>query len=404
MRKHFILTTMLVMSLMALHAGGYQVRLQSNRSTGMGLTGTALQMGATSMFYNPGALAMLKTKTDFSLGASGIISRISFQKFESDLLAETDNSMSTPFYFYGAGKINEKWSVGLAVYTPYGSSSKWEDDWAGRLLIQNIALQAIFFQPTIAFKINEKIGIGAGLVYATGKVELQKGLNYGPDSYVKLNGNTSNIGFNAGLYFNASDKLSFGLNYRSEIMMEITGGDAEFNVPASVGATIPAENKFDATLPLPANLDFGIGYQATEKLLLSAEVNYVMWGTYKELEFKFENQGDILNSVNPRDYKNTIIPRIGAEYVYSDLLTFRVGGYYDPSPTNEDYFTPETVSLDNIAFTLGVSITPTEKLSIDLSYLQISGLQSSKNYKPEQFGGTYKTAAYIPGIGVSYRF
>lgn len=404
MRKQFILTTLLVMSFIALHAGGYQVRLQSNRSTGMGLTGTALQMGASSMFYNPGALAMMQSKTDFSLGASGIISRISFRKFESDIIAETDNSMSTPFYVYGAGKINEKWSVGLAIYTPYGSSSKWEDSWAGRLLIQNIALQAIFFQPTIAYKISDKIGIGAGLVYATGKVELQKGLNYGSDSYVNLEGSTSNIGFNAGLYFQASDELSFGLNYRSEVVMEISGGDATFNVPTAVGASIPATNKFDAALPMPANLDFGVSYQATEKLLVSAEINYVMWETYKELEFKFEQQGELLNSVNTRDYKNTFIPRIGAEYVFSDMLTFRVGGYYDPSPTNEKYFTPETVSLDNVAFTLGLSITPTENLSIDLSYLQISGLEANKTYEPEQFGGTYKSAAYIPGIGVSYRF
>jgi long-chain fatty acid transport protein len=322
---------------------------------------------------------MMQSKADFSLGISGINSLISFQKFESDITAETDNSMSTPFYVYGAGKINEKWSVGLAIYTPYGNSSKWEDSWAGRLLIQNIALQAIFFQPTIAYKISDKIGIGAGLVYATGKVEIQKGLNYGPDSYVYLDGSTSNIGFNIGLYFEAIDKLSFGLNYRSEIVMEVSGGDATFNVPAAVGTSIPASNKFDAALPMPANLDFGVSYQATEKLLLSAEINYVMW-------------------------ENTIIPRIGIEYVYSDLLTFRIGGYYDPSPANEKYFTPETVSLNNLAFTLGLSITPSEKLSIDLSYLQIHGLQATKTYEPDQFGGTYETAAYIPGIGVSYRF
>jgi long-chain fatty acid transport protein len=404
MRKQFILTTLLVMSFIALHAGGYQVRLQSSRSIGMGLTGTALQMGASSMFYNPGALAMMQSKADFSLGISGINSLISFQKFESDITAETDNSMSTPFYVYGAGKINEKWSVGLAIYTPYGNSSKWEDSWAGRLLIQNIALQAIFFQPTIAYKISDKIGIGAGLVYATGKVEIQKGLNYGPDSYVYLDGSTSNIGFNIGLYFEAIDKLSFGLNYRSEIVMEVSGGDATFNVPAAVGTSIPASNKFDAALPMPANLDFGVSYRATEKLLLSAEINYVMWEAYKELEFKFEQQGELLNSINIRDFKNTIIPRIGIEYVYSDLLTFRIGGYYDPSPANEKYFTPETVSLNNLAFTLGLSITPSEKLSIDLSYLQIHGLQATKTYEPDQFGGTYETAAYIPGIGVSYRF
>lgn len=404
MRKLFIFSMLLAMSYLTTQAGGYQVRLQSNRSTGMGLTGTGLQMGASSMFFNPGALSMMETKMDFSAGLSGIISKISFQKTGQNLVSETDNKLGTPFYIYGAGKINEKWAVGLAIYTPYGSSAKWEDDWAGRLLIQDIALQAIFIQPTVSYKITDKLGIGAGLVYTIGSVKLSKGLNYGPDSYVELDGSASGIGFNLGAFYVASEKLSLGINYRSEMTMDVSGGDAKFNVPFALSTTIPAENKFSASLPLPANLDFGVSYQATEKLLLAAEVNWVMWGTYESLEFTFEEKGELLNSVNPRQYKDTFIPRIGAEYQLNDMFTFRAGAYYDPSPTNEDYFTPETVSLDNLAFTLGVSIYPTERLSIDLSYLQISGLEAKKTYQPDNFGGTYKSSAFIPGFGLSYRF
>lgn len=404
MRKLFIFTMLLAMSHLTTQAGGYQVRLQSSRSTGMGVTGTGMQMGASSMFFNPGALSMMETKTDFSIGASGIISKISFQKSGQNLVSETDNKLSTPFYVYGAGKIGEKLAVGLAIYTPYGSSAEWEDDWVGRLLIRNIALQAIYFQPTVSYQVSDKLGIGAGLVYTIGSVTLEKGLNYGPDSYVELDGSTSSLGFNLGVFYTATEKLSIGIDYRSEIMMDVTDGDAKFHVPASVGASIPAENKFSASLPLPANLDFGVSYQATEKLLLAAEVNWAMWGTYETLEFTFEEKGELLNSKSPREYKDTFIPRIGAEYQLNDKFTLRAGAYYDQSPTNEDYFTPETVSLDNLAFTLGVGFHPSERLSIDLSYLQISGLEAKKNYQPDNFGGTYKSAAFIPGFGLSYRF
>ncbi len=37
--------------------------------------------------------------------------------------------------------------LGLSVYTPYGSTVKWEDDWAGSHLVNNIELQAIYIQP-----------------------------------------------------------------------------------------------------------------------------------------------------------------------------------------------------------------------------------------------------------------
>jgi long-chain fatty acid transport protein len=313
--------------------------------------------------------------------------------------------MSTPLYVYGAGKISEKWTVGLGVYTPFGSSAKWADDWAGKLLIQNIALKAIFVQPTVAYKINDKLGIGAGFVYAHGTVTLEKGLNYGPDAGVKLEGTSSNMGFNVGVFYTPCEKIAVGVNYRSKVLAEVKGGDATFTVPQIVQLKgIVTENKFDATLPMAGNLDVGVSYQASEKLLVSLEVNWVMWSSYDTLNFVFEEKGDLLNSSNPRLYKDSFIPRVGFEYILNDMVTLRAGGYYDPSPTDESYITPETVSLNTLAFTLGLSINPTEKLSIDLSYLQLAGLKAEKTYLPDSFGGTYKSAAYIPGIGVSYHF
>ncbi|MBU1011098.1 MAG: outer membrane protein transport protein [Bacteroidetes bacterium] len=404
MRKTIFTMMMTALAINFAFAGGYQVRLQGNKNTGMGLTGTALNMGSSSIFYNPGALTMMSQKLDFSLGASAILSNVTFEKSGSNYQAQTDNKPSTPFYVYGAGKINDKWVVGLGIYTPYGSASVWDDNWAGKLLIQNIALRAIFYQPTVAYKINDKIGIGAGLVYATGKVTIEKGLNYSPTSKATLEGNAASIGFNAGVYFTPTEKLAVGIDYRSKINMDVKDGDATFTLPSALYNTLPADNKFDASLPLPANLDFGVSYKASDKLLLSLELNWVMWGTYDSLKFTFKEKGELLNSSNPRLYRDSFIPRFGAQYKLNDMVCLRAGGYYDPTPTNEDYFTPETVSLNTIAFTLGLSVTPVKNLTIDLSYLQLSGMKAEKSYAPDNFSGTFKSTAAIPGLGLSYRF
>jgi long-chain fatty acid transport protein len=404
MKKLILSISFILGSSFMLWAGGYQVRLQGNKNTGMGLTGVGLNLGSSSVFFNPGALSMMKQKADFSLGASMILSGVAFEKSGTDYRAETESKPGTPFYAYGAGKINDRWTVGLGVYTPFGSTTTWPEDWAGKLLIQNISLQAIFFQPTVAFKVSDKIGIGAGFVYATGKVSIERGLNYSPTSQVALEGNGSNIGFNAGIFVQATEKLAFGVDYRSKIMMEVAGGTASFNLPEVLYNTLPKENEFDAELPLPANLDFGLSFQASEKLMLAFELNWVMWGVYDSLKFSFKEKGELLNSSNPRKYKDSFIPRIGASYHVNDNLCVRLGGYYDPSPTSEEYFTPETVSLNTVAFTFGLSYMPTKNLSIDLSYLQTIGLKSERSYDPEQFSGYYKTAASIPGIGISYRF
>ena len=404
MRRITLLLLSIVLVSATAFAGGYQVRLQGNKQNGFGLVGTPLSWGASSMFYNPGALSFMKDKMHFEVGASAIMSNVSFQRTGSSVTEETDNPLGTPFYVYGAGKINEMITVGIAVYTPYGSSAKWQDDWSGKFLIQNISLKAIFIQPTISFNINDKFGIGAGFVYTTGGVEINKALNYGSNSTVNLDANASGMGYNLGLFYKASDKLSLGLNYRSRINMKVEGGDAKFTVPSSLNTLIPETNTFDTELPLPGNLDFGVAYQATDKLLIAFELDWVMWGTYDTLSFTFHENGDLLSSNNPREYKDTFIPRIGIQYDMMDNLQLRAGAYYDTSPTNSDYFTPETVSLNTFAYTLGLSYSPIDMLSIDLSFLQLFGQKSDMAYTPDNFEGTYQTITYIPGLGVSLRF
>lgn len=404
MKKGMLLLLMLPICSMSLIGGGYQVRLQGQKQTGIGLIGTPFSWDASSMFYNPGGLALYEGKFSFSGGVSPIFAHQVFQKTGADYQARTDNPVSFPLYFYGAGKIKDFLAVGVAVYTPYGSTLKWDGGWAGRYLVQDISLRAFFIQPTVAYQYKDKFGIGAGFVYVTGSFELNRALPYNDNSTVNLQGKASNIGFNAGIFYRPAEKLSIGVSYRSKIMMDVEDGDAIFVVPPAIGGSVPEKNTFAAELPLPGNLDFGLAYQVSDNLLLAAELNWIQWSTYENLDFTFEENGELLDSSNPREYKDSFIPRLGAEYKLNDKYVFRAGIYFDPTPTNEAYFSPETVSLNTIAFTLGASIMPVKGLSIDLSYLQLNGLEADKNYSPAEFSGTYKSVAFIPGIGLTYQF
>lgn len=387
----------------SVYAGGYQVRLQGQKQTGLGLIGTPFAFGASSIFFNPGSLSFMETNYDIEFGVSIIKSNVTFQKDFSNYQAQTDNPLKPPFYLYGAAKINEKLVVGFGVYTPFGSTSVWDDDWAGKMLIQEIALKAIYFQPTISYKINDNWGFGAGFVFATGEVSLQKGLPYSATANAKLDGKTHNFGYNVGLYYQGN-KFSFGIDYRSKIQMELKDSEAIFSIPASLQTTVPPTNTFSAELPMPANLDFGVAYIVNDKLTLAAEINYVFWSTYESLSFTFSEKGDLLNSVNIRNYKNSLIVRLGGIYKLNEKLTLSAGAYYDPSPADEKYFTPETVTLNTIAFTFGATYMVNEKLEITATYLQTNGLEAKKAYEPSNFSGTYQTLAAIPGFGISYHF
>ncbi|MHC1707223.1 MAG: OmpP1/FadL family transporter [Bacteroidales bacterium] len=409
MRKTILLIMFLFMiGSYSVFAGGFQVSLHGQKQIGMGSVGTSLVPDASCMFYNPGGLGFMKQKFSVSAGVSFLRSFAVFQKAGlSDYQATTENPLGTPFTFYLASKLNDKLSIGMAVNTPYGNKLKWKDEWAGRYLIRDISLAAIFFQPTVSYKICDRISIGAGFVLASGSVDLNKALPVtfqdGSDGSVNIKGNTMSYGFNAGILVRPIEKLSIGLDYRSKVEMSLSGADAKFTVPQSLSTNFPAENKVDVTLPCAANLDFGASYELNDNLTLGFSLNYVFWDIYDSLNFDFEtNTSALADSRNPREYSNTLIIRAGGQYKINDKITVRAGGYYDPSPVNDEYFTPETPSLNITALSCGLSYSPMPKLTIDASFLYLMGQESEMTYSPDNFGGTYKTRFYIPGIGLSY--
>lgn len=402
--KKTLLFPLLTSIPMLMFAGGFQVNLQGNKQTGMGHLGTGLTLGASNVYFNPGSMGFLDKKFSSEVGGSFITSEVAFQDQSTGITERTNNPLGTPFYAYASYKVTDKFSAGIGVYTPFGSTVDWGKEWSGSKLIQDISLRAIFIQPTVSYKITDKIGFGAGLNIVSGSVELNRELDapFGDDNTVNLQGSTVAFGFNAGLYIQASEKLSFGLTYRSQVDVELKEGDATFSVDPLLATTLP-NTTFDATLPLPSTITFGIGYQINEKWLVSIEESFVQWSAYESLDFDFAN-ASTPDSKNARNYEDAIIVRAGVQYTASEKLDLRAGFYYDQSPIQDDYFSPETPNSDNYGITLGASFDPTEKFGIDASILYIIGSERESYYQPEGFGGKYASRSFIPGIGLHYNF
>ncbi len=407
MHKTFLSIFITINICFSLQAGGYQVSLHSHRNMGMGLIGTSLNLDASTVFYNPGAISALPGKFSFAGGTSFITSTTVFELApDSHYQSVTDNPPSTPFYFYGAYQVNDKWGVGFAVNTPYGSSLEWEEGWAGRFLIKDITLRNFTFQPTLSYQINENISAGAGLVYATGNFALSRNLpvqGEQSEGEIQLGGETDAWGYNAGILVTLNNTVNIGISYRSRIDMEIDDGYVDISVPETLNSLFPGSTNLSTSLPLPANFDFGLSYHQEGIFMAGISINYVFWDAYESLNFDFsENTTSLADSENPREYSNTLIIRAGGEYHLSDNFMIRAGAYYDPSPVNKTYFSPETPGLNNTGITTGLSFFPLEGLMIDAGFIYLMGQQTTATYEPANFGGKYKSNAYITGLGITY--
>lgn len=397
------------------YAGGYRVSVQGQRALAMGHTGVAVVNSAELGFFNPAGLVHLENQLTISAGVSAVFSEVAWQNENTGEVARTDNPAGTPFYFNASYKLNDNLAVGLSVYTPYGSTVKWEDDWAGSHLVNNIELQAIYIQPLISYKIADFVSIGGGPIFVTGAVNFNRNLTR---TLTDIDGNRSNVtidasgvnefGWSAGALFTATEDLKIGVNYRSEIIMNAEGGEADFqNIPNTPLAPFE-DTTFDAELPLPAELTVGLSYELNEKWLLAFDFNRTYWGVYESLDITFAN-GTV--SSNPRAYEDSNTWRFGAQYLATEKLTLRAGYYLDESPVQPGYFAPETPRNDSMGFTGGLSLDVTSRLAIDASfaYIRFDEVDASydqyvdENGQNVPFGGTYKSVAFIPGLGVTYK-
>ena len=428
MRKLLSLTVAALATTSAF-AGGYRIAMQGQKQLAMGHTGVAVVNSAESTFFNPAGLSFLENRFNASVGGNYLSSHTKYQSVENNLAFESKNA-GTPFSAYLSYRINDWLTAALGVYSPYGSTVEWDKNWAGSHLVNKISLQAIYIQPTLSIKLSDYFSIGGGPIYAIGGVEFDKNLFRG-EGVVDDNGNRPNVliedsgigawGYNVGFMLNPTNKMRIGFNYRSEIDMKAERGEATFsNIPAFMGGLGYQNGKtpFNASLPLPAEASVGISYQFTDKLLVAFDYNRTYWRAYDALTVEFPDMpGAPINpsnpNVNPRNYKDVSAYRLGAQYNVNNDWTVRAGWYYDESPVQKGYFSPETPRNDSYAFTGGLSYNFNSNLSLDLSllYIVFSQVDASYSHHPEpvsggqtsSFSGTYKNSAIAPGIGLSYK-
>lgn len=404
-----ILTLLFCLSAVFSFAGGFQINAQGQRQLGMGHAGTGLMHNdATYLFFNPGAGIYIDRRVTITAGVSLLKPRVVYlEPAPGQYSAEMVHNTGTPFEFYAAYRVGGRLAFGVGVYTPFGSRAQWADDWKGQFLIREINLKTIFIQPTVTYKLGEHLGIGAGFIYATGSFSLRKAVpaqnQNGENGEGNLEGSASGMGYNIGLYFRANEVFSAGITYRSSVAVAVDGGNADFTVPASLAEYFPSTT-FNTELKLPAVMNAGIGI-TTGLWKFAADFNYIAWSSYDSLRIDFADNTDKLKDISSaRMYENTWIARVGAEWHPVGRFYFRLGTYYDRTPVQDGYLTPETPDADRIGITAGSTVVLGDNLNFDLSFLFVEGMKRTDTNIETQFSGTYKSRLVAPGFALTYQF
>lgn len=392
-------------------AQGFQVNFQGQKQQGMGCAGSAFLQDNSALFYNPGGVSFLENSS-VNVASTPVFGNVLFQENNTQKSYRSNSPIGTPFsaYFLLNFKKYHRLKAGLSVTTPFGSTVQYEEDWIGRFALTRLELKAIHIQPTISFKITDNIGIGAGLVVSTGKVNLQKDLplqfSNGDFGHVELSGKALGLGYNVGIHLRANQKLNTSLSYRSKINMGVDDGQVDFTVPESLISSFP-DGKLTSSLPLPSVITLGASFAPNKRFTFVMDVNRVGWKAYDTLFFDYEQNTSSLNDTkSARNYKSIFAFRTGAQFLLRDSekgnkYFLRAGAGYGFSPVQSGYLTPETPDGNRMYFTGGTTFSFKDKLSLDLSFYFTKITRSDTNLET-QLSGTYTTIALAPGIGIIY--
>lgn len=452
---------------MGANAEGYQVNTLSAKQEGMGHVGVAMKLGAESQFFNPAGMGFLDKMLDIS-GSFTAISATAEAKVGADSGAPatytTDNGISTPIAVSAAFNIYDNLKGGISFYTPYGSSIKWGDNWPGAVLNQSVDLKVYTIQPTLAWRILPNLSVGAGLTVSWGKVDLNKGLvsaatadrllgifaaagmstpmgidpayRFGETTpaSVNLTGTTRlAVGVNLGVMYDITDRITFGVQFRTRTTMKVNRGDASLTYANQTARTILEKKlniidkaNFKSEMPCPAVLAFGLSYRPVDRLVLAADAQFTGWKTYRQLDITFLDPSlEVYDQHIEKNYSNAWAVKVGAQYSITNRFDIRAGVMIDTTPVNTEFYNPETPGMTKINPSVGFSFSPVKGLSIDAAMVYVAGLGRDNavcvyddllaneintmvpgaGLSPKAtFKADYKAHAFVPSIGLSYCF
>ena len=347
---------------------GFGMYEGSARGNAMGSEVTANPASPSVLFNNAAAMTELEG-TQVEGGATFI--RPSQTVTTTTPAGQNNNYAQSKWWIppsaYATHQFNDKVWTGVGVFSRYGLGIDYEDDWAGRYNCREATIQSIDVNPSVAFKALDNLSLAAGLRAEWFEFELKRALPTGtpfvdPDLAFHMKGDSWGLGYNLGAFYKATDWLSFGLAYDSEIKQEVEG-DYDVNHPLLSGG----DGSGDITTPGIVRL--GTSVKATEKLTVNAGIVYTMWSSYDQLAIDFDPAllGMIPSSTTEKNWHDTFRCQLGAEYALTEAWALRAGYVNDRTPDPDDHADYIVPANNRNLFSLGMGYKQGD-FFCDLSY------------------------------------
>jgi long-chain fatty acid transport protein len=377
-------------------ASGFLLYEQSAPALAKGSAVVASTQDPSAAWFNPAALAyqpaygaavstaVVFPSTHFSPAAGG-----------AEVSAQSHPSLVPSVFLQG--RIVDRVHVGLAALAPFGLYVKWPDDWVGAQQSIKTDLKVLALNPSVSVRLHDRVSVAAGASLMRGLVEL----DLAPGVRADLNGHAWGVGGNLAVLWRAlPERLHFGATYRSRTRLDFKG-TADFTSPGPGYVTYP-DGPVSATIRLPDVFSVGTMFRPHPRLELDAQLDWVRWSTFKELDLDFADPG----TPDRRIQRSSVQPltgRMGGEWSWPQWnLVARAGASYDQSASRKDTLAPSAPDATRLGLGPGFGWRR-DRFTLDVGYLYahfFPAQAAGPNAQPE---GTYRTHAHVLDVMVGFR-
>jgi long-chain fatty acid transport protein len=415
-------------------ANGMNLNGFGARAAAMGGAFVGLANDYTAVFWNPAGLALIQKPT---FGLTG------------DLLIPTSHytlgtyTQKTNSRYYPAGLIGyfqpvgDRVVVGLGAYTLSGLGADWNNTGLEAAMLAPYSLPpaaftpvvvpykwesfigAITIAPSIAVKLTDQVFFGATFNINYGFFKTHQWAQYTvipttiPILYnfgqATMNVNGWGFGATLGLLVKPTDRVSFGLTYRLQSKMKLSGTSFVENLPGlgpylvgspTVPDTSPA--KLDATSPMW--LAGGLAVKPLTNLTCTFDLQWTNWKKLDVLRVTFQDPVWIAIGKSDQtmtlDWTSQLQVRGGLEYTVGNYA-FRVGYLYDPAPAPDSTMNILVPSFTYNDITLGFGYK-SGGLNFDLGVEYLMGRNRTITDPTADMPGFYKMKILVPLVSLSY--
>ena len=421
-------------------ASGYALIDQNASGSGNAFAGAAaIAEDASTIFFNPAGMSYLPN-SQFVAAGQAIKPTASFNNNDSKTIGPLGTPVSMrggnggdpgswaflPNFYY-AKAVTDSIHLGLGVNSPFGLETQYDNGWAGRYQALKSQLQTININPSVSFKANDRLSLGAGINIQYADTTLSNALDVGAicygkvnpatcgamgltpqnsDGNVSINGNDWGVGYNLGVIFRPIESTRIGIAYRSRISYTLRGNATFSNIATPLAGAFP-NSVVTANFVVPDSVSSSLVHQLNNQWDILADATWTHWSLFKQLKV-VETSGVVLNN-QPENWQDTMRYSIGASYRYTEKLKFRVGSAYDQTPVKDAYRTARIPDNNRIWMSVGANYKLSSSNSFDAGYTHIfinnaSINQGAVGTVTGQLQGSYNSSIDVISVQYTHTF